>query len=162
MDYEAVLLLGSNFNNKEQFINLALEEIAKKYTINKKSSFFYSPSWGYNSKNDFVNIGVQIKCKNSPELLLREVLGIEIKLGRTRSANDSYEDRPIDIDVILYGNMIINQKELIIPHPRMHQRNFCLIPLNEIIPNYIVPGFNKTINQLLSICEDNSEVTCLK
>ena len=162
MDFEAVLLLGSNFNKKEQFIELALDEISKKYTINKKSSFFYSPPWGYNSKNEFVNIGIQIKCNNSPEILLREVLDIEIKLGRTRSDNDSYEDRPIDIDVILYGNMIIKHKELIIPHPRMHQRNFCLVPLNEIIPNYVVPGFNKTIKKLLSLCEDNSEVTCRK
>ena len=87
------------------------------------------------SKNEFVNIGIQIKCNNSPEILLREVLAIEINLGRKRKGDDSYEDRPIDIDVILYGNMIINQKELIVPHPRMHKRNFCLVPLNEIIPD---------------------------
>ena len=162
MNHEAVLLLGSNCENKEQVIDLAIKKIAEKYTINQKSSFFYSPPWGYNSKNEFVNIGILIKCSNSAEILLREILQIETKLGRIRNENDCYEDRPIDIDIILFGNMIINHKDLVIPHPRMHQRKFCLTPLNEIIPNYVVPGFNHTVNQLLSLCDDDSKVTCLK
>ena len=90
------------------------------------------------------------------------MLDIEIKLGRKRDFIDGYKDRPIDIDIILFSNEIVNKYDLTIPHPRMHLRNFCLIPLNEIIPNYIVPSFNKTIKQLLFLCEDNSEVRCPK
>ena len=90
------------------------------------------------------------------------MLKIEKQLGRKRSDFDGYQDRCIDIDIILFGpQLIVKEDDLVIPHPRMHKRRFCLLPLNEIIPNYLVPGLNKTINELLSACEDNSKVICL-
>lgn len=162
MNKEAVLLLGSNFDDKEHFIELALIEISKKYKIITKSSLYYSAPLGFKSNNEFLNLGILINTDYQPNVLLKDMLDIEIKLGRKRGFIDGYKDRPIDIDIILFSNEIVNNYELTIPHPRMHLRNFCLIPLNEIIPNYIVPGFNKTIKQLLFLCEDNSEVRCPK
>lgn len=162
MNKEAVLLLGSNFDDKEHFIELALIEISKKYKIITKSSLYYSAPLGFKSNNEFLNLGILINTDYQPNVLLKDMLDIEIKLGRKRGFIDGYKDRPIDIDIILFSNEIVNNYELTIPHPRMHLRNFCLIPLNEIIPNYIVPSFNKTIEQLLFLCEDNSEVRCPK
>ena len=162
MKIEAALLLGSNFDDKEHFIELALIEISRKYKVISRSSFYYSDPLGFKSNNEFVNLGILIKSHSQPDVLLKDLLDIEIKLGRKRNFNDGYKDRPIDIDIILFSNEIVNNYELTIPHPRMHLRNFCLIPLNEIIPNYIVPSFNKTIEQLLFLCEDNSEVRCPK
>jgi 2-amino-4-hydroxy-6-hydroxymethyldihydropteridine diphosphokinase len=162
MNKEAVLLLGSNFDDKEHFIELALIEISKKYKIITKSSFYYSAPLGFKSNNEFLNLGILINTDDQPNVLLKDMLDIEIKLGRKRDFIDGYKDRPIDIDIILFSNEIVNKYDLTIPHPRMHLRNFCLIPLNEIIPNYIVPSFNKTIKQLLFLCEDNSEVRCPK
>ncbi|MDG2369452.1 MAG: 2-amino-4-hydroxy-6-hydroxymethyldihydropteridine diphosphokinase [Flavobacteriales bacterium] len=162
MNLEAVLLLGSNFDEKEQFIELALIEIAKKHKVLKKSAFYYSAPFGFKSNNEFVNLGILINTNSDSYALLKDMLEIENKLGRKRRVSNVYIDRAIDIDIILFSNDIVNNDDLVIPHPRMHMRNFCLTPLSEIIPNYIVPGFDKTINQLLSLCEDNSEVTCLK
>ena len=161
MKTQAVLLLGSNCCEKEQFIGLALEEISKKNQLVKKSAIYSSPSWGYSSENEFINIGLVVECASSAETLLNELLLIEKSLGRTRTKFQGYQDRCIDIDIILFGDQLIQKDNLIIPHPRMHKRRFCLVPLNEIIPNYFVPGLNKTINQLLSMCEDDSNVICL-
>ena len=161
MKTKAVLLLGSNCTEKKRFIELALNSIATLFEVKIKSSLYQSPAWGYQSKNKFINLAVVIECNNSPDFLLCEVLKIEEKLGRKRSDFGVYQDRCIDIDIILFGAQLIDKEDLVIPHPRMHKRRFCLLPLNEIIPNYLVPGLNKTVNQLLSACEDNSKVICL-
>lgn len=158
---KAVLLLGSNVGDKKKQLKKAVEKISEKHHVVKTSRFYQSPSWGYSSKNEFLNLGVLVECNCRAEILLSQLLNIEKNLGRNRSNVSIYQDRNIDIDIILFGEQEIYNENLVVPHPRMHKRKFCLIPLNEIVPNYLVPGMNKTICELLNSCEDKSNVTCL-
>ena len=158
---KAVLLLGSNVGDKKKQLKNAVEKISEKHIILKTSKYYQSPSWGYSSENEFLNLGILIECNCSAEMLLSQLLNIEKQLGRNRSNVSIYQDRNIDIDIILFGQQEIYNENLVVPHPRMHKRKFCLIPLNEIVPNYLVPSMNKTICELLKSCEDKSNVTCL-
>ena len=163
MNNQVGLLLGSNFKNKNKYLSNAVEAISKKHLVVKTSSVYSSVAWGYESANDYVNQAIIINCTISAELLLQELLNIEKELGRTRSVlvDNNYEDRAIDIDIIFFSNFIINSPNLVVPHPRMKLRRFCLLPFNEIAPNFLVPKMNKTINQLLSTCKDKTKVKCL-
>ena len=158
---KAVLLLGSNVGDKKKQLKKAVEKISEKHHVVKTSRFYQSPSWGYSSNNEFLNLGVLVECNCRAEILLSQLLNIEKQLGRNRSNVSIYQDRNIDIDIILFGQQEIYNENLVIPHPRMHKRKFCLIPLNEIVPNYLVPGINMTICELLNSCEDKSNVICL-
>lgn len=89
--------------------------------------------------------------------LLKVNLQIEKDLGRVRNG-DKYSSRTMDIDILFYDNDCINQDDLIVPHPRLHLRRFVLEPLNEIVPNFIHPVFNKSISELLNECEDTSDL----
>ena len=158
---KAVLLLGSNVGDKKKQLKKAVEKISEKHHVVKTSRFYQSPSWGYSSKNVFLNLGVLVECNCRAEILLSQLLNIEKQLGRNRSNVSIYQDRNIDIDIILFGQQEIYNENLVVPHPRMHKRKFCLTPLNEIVPNYLVPGMNMTICELLNSCEDKSNVICL-
>ena len=158
---KAVLLLGSNVGDKKKQLKKAVEKISEKHHVVKTSRFYQSPSWGYSSKNEFLNLGVLVECNCRAEILLSQLLNIEKQLGRNRSNVSIYQDRIIDIDIILFGQQEIYNENLVVPHPRMHKRKFCLTPLNEIVPNYLVPGMNMTICELLNSCEDKSNVICL-
>jgi len=145
---EAILILGSNLNNKEKHINDAIRLLSLEFKCKKRSSIYKSKAWGYESDNDFLNIALSIDCDIDPHALLSKVIDIENKLGRIRSSAVRYSDRTIDIDIILYGDSIVDTPELVIPHPRFHLRDFCLIPMNEIAPDKLVPIFGKSVKEL--------------
>ncbi len=134
--------------------------------IEKESAVYESTAWGFNKPaNSFLNKILQIKTYLNPNELLVIILDIETKLGRNRipatidKAKVLYSDRTIDIDIIFYQNLIVNSKELIIPHPLIKERRFILEPLNEIAPDFIHPLLNLSINQLLMQCKDQGKVT---
>ena len=100
-----------------------------------------------------------IETDLSPEVLLSQILNIEKELGRVRGVlKEGYESREIDIDILLYDNLVNDSEILSIPHPRMHLRKFVLEPLMEIAPNIVHPLFGKTIKELNKICPDKSIV----
>ncbi|MCK5824121.1 MAG: 2-amino-4-hydroxy-6-hydroxymethyldihydropteridine diphosphokinase [Ichthyobacteriaceae bacterium] len=153
------LILGSNLGNSIEVINLAIEEVNKEVgLVIAKSSFYKTAPWGFESKNDFYNIVLKVSTNLKPQVQLRTFLNIEKTLGRTRSGKDGYESRIIDIDILLIDDLIINTEALIVPHPRMNQRMFTLMPLAEIDGNIVHPIENKTIKQILNECKDDSEV----
>lgn len=148
----AYILLGSNLGNKEQNLNNA-KDLLKKYVgdIEKYSTYFYSEPWGFESINKFINQAIEIKTQLSPLDLLKQTQFIEKKIGRkTKTNNNVYSDRIIDIDILFYNNIIYKSNELIIPHPLLHKRLFVLEPLNEIANNLTHPILNKNINSLLN------------
>lgn len=142
--------LGSNLGKKEASIKLALLEIKKQIGLIKACSAFYiSEPWGFKSKNTFLNVCAIIETNLDPHTCLYIIKNIERYLGRTENPSNGYTDRIIDIDILFYDQEIIQEENLIIPHPLLHKRLFVLNPLSEIAPNLIHPVFNKTIASLI-------------
>ncbi len=127
--------LGSNLGNKEQNIKHAIQLIAQKIgSIVRQSSLYYSEPMGFQSDNQFVNAVILVDTVLEPEALLLQTKEIELEMGRTnKSTAGIYQDRIIDIDILLYENLFIDLPDLQIPHPRMFERDFVLKPLSEIL-----------------------------
>ena len=127
--------LGSNLGNKEQHITTAVKHLEQRVgKVRRLSSLLKTEPWGFTSPHSFVNAAVSIDTILSPHEVLEATQQIERDMGREqKSMNGEYHDRIIDIDILLYDDMEINEKYLTIPHPLMHQRDFVMIPLREII-----------------------------
>lgn len=158
----AYLLVGGNLDNTvekfDRLKNMLQNQIGE---ILCSSKLYQSAPWGFKSSHSFVNQAIAIQTELNPEELLDKTQEIERSFGRKRNSSNQYEDRSMDIDIVFYDNKIINKKNLQIPHPRMHLRNFVLTPLKEIIPTYIHPVLKKTITELFLECEDESGVESL-
>ncbi|NIJ46221.1 2-amino-4-hydroxy-6-hydroxymethyldihydropteridine diphosphokinase [Wenyingzhuangia heitensis] len=158
----ALLSLGTNLGNKLENLNLAIQQISELGKVNQISSVYQTPPWGFKS-DDFYNIAINLQTELDAESLINKLLYIETKLGRTRNnATKGYQARPLDIDIIFYNTDIINTKTLTVPHPRMQDRNFVLIPIIEIISNFEHPVLQKKLEILLDECNDNSMITKTK
>lgn len=149
------LLLGGNLGNRnyyiqksEQFINRELGEILMK------SSIYETEPWGFQHEQNFYNRVVEINTLLKPQELLTKIHTIENDLGRERGIRQ-YSARTVDIDILFYDNMILNEPNLIIPHSQLHNRRFVLEPLCEIKPGFIHPVMNVSVCDLLFQCEDN-------
>ncbi|WP_329903958.1 2-amino-4-hydroxy-6-hydroxymethyldihydropteridine diphosphokinase [Porphyromonas pogonae] len=153
--YNVVCLgLGSNEGHREMFLRSAVKLIGERVgDILALSHFIETASWGYDSDNKYLNAAVKVQTSLSPFQTLDITEGIERELGRNvKSTSDSgYSDRPIDIDILLFGGEIINTPRLIIPHPLMCSREFVMKPLAQIAPDFIHPICGK---QIINIFRD--------
>lgn len=131
---EIYLGLGSNLGDKCLHLRTAINEIEKRIGhVECQSAFVETEPWGFESDNTFVNAVVRVDTALSPLDLLKETQTIEREMGRTHKTVDGkYSDRIIDIDILLYGDAEINLPELVVPHPRMHERDFVMKPLEEL------------------------------
>ena len=131
----AYLSLGSNLGDRHATMQSAILLLGKQAgTVDRVSSAIETEPWGFESANKFLNMCVRIITTLSPEQLLATTKDIELQLGRTtKSVNGQYHDRPIDIDILTYDDLHINTPSLTIPHPHMHERDFVMIPLREIL-----------------------------
>ncbi|MCF8364167.1 MAG: 2-amino-4-hydroxy-6-hydroxymethyldihydropteridine diphosphokinase [Bacteroidales bacterium] len=153
--HKCFLLLGSNTGEKRKTIESALKAIGGTVgEIKKKSSYYHSQPWGFNSDEDFLNVVVIVETEKSPDEILQLILEIETALGRKRTGKPGYQSRTLDIDILFYNDEIINRENLYIPHPRMHLRRFTLEPVNELEPDFVHPVIKKSIAELLIICPD--------
>ena len=152
------LSLGSNQGRKLNNLQEAIYEIAESIgAIHKISSVYKTDSWGFKG-DDFYNICIAVSTYLPPEELLKNILNIEAKLGRKRKQNKKYTNRKIDIDILLFEDEIVFSKNIIIPHPRMLDRKFVLVPLAEIAGNTLHPIEKKTLNICLNNTIDTSEI----
>ncbi len=149
---EVYIGTGSNLGDRSGNLDTALGLIAEyPLKIDKVSSVFISSPWGFRSDNDFFNQVIGITTSMEAYDLLDMVWEIETGMGRKRTGK-GYSDRIIDIDILFYGSEIISFRDLVIPHPLLHERMFVLQPMAEIVPEFIHPVLNKTIAELLSEC----------
>ena len=142
-----ILALGSNLGDRSANLHQALEEISVNVSIDKTSSIYETPPWGYIEQPVFLNQVISGLTSLNPAGLLAFLKGIEHNMGRVRNFQNG--PRLIDIDIILFGEQIVNTEHLVIPHPRMLQRAFVLLPLFEIEPDLIIPGTNKSVVDLV-------------
>ena len=148
------LSIGSNKGNRYSFIKEALRLIRKDIgKVVLMSKIYETKSWGFHS-DDFLNICIMIKSELLPAELLNKLKNIEDRIGRIRNSTKILA-REIDIDILFYSDKIVDDEDLIIPHPRLHLRNFVLYPLNDIASEFIHPILLKPINELLEECEDD-------
>ena len=130
------LSLGSNLGDRERILHRAIALIDGRVgTVQRVSSFIETEPWGFESEHPFLNAAVMVLTTLSPEQCLKETQQIERELGRTTKSKDGiYHDRPIDIDLLMYGDLKLSTPTLTLPHPRMQERDFVMIPLREILP----------------------------
>lgn len=130
------LSLGSNLGNKEQNLMNAIATVGSEVGIVRRVSCFYnSEPMGFISSNKFLNAVILLVTELSPIQLLIKIQEVEAKLGRTQKSTEGYVDRIIDIDILLYDKELVDLPELKIPHPKMLERDFVMIPLREIAPD---------------------------
>ena len=146
----AYLALGTNIGNKRRNMITAAALFAERVgDVLALSGFYETEPWGFQSENTFLNAALQLDTSLSPLELLKATQEIEIEMGRTQKSNGAYHDRIIDIDILLYDNLVLQTPELTLPHPLMHERLFVMEPLAEIAPNVIHPVFKKPVISLL-------------
>jgi len=158
------LLLGSNMGNRCELISQACDMINERCgTILSRSPLFESEPWGFKADIWFVNQAVELKTDKDPYLLMLILLNIERELGRRRNRiKKGYASRTIDIDMLYFDKLITTTPELILPHPRLHERRFVLEPLCCIAPELVHPVLKMTQQELLERCPDKSCVRLLE
>jgi len=157
--YTTYLSLGSNLDNKLENLQAAVNSINKSIgSVQKISSVYKTPAWGFEG-NDFLNTCIEVHTSLTPKELLAYILNLEKELGRTRGGNPTYQNRTIDIDIILFENEVINTADLIIPHPKALERLFVLLPLEEITRNTTYPNTKNSLAELILKCSDTSKIT---
>ena len=153
--------IGTNLGDREGNLSAALSMITENIgKIVKASSVYESEPWGFHSDDKFLNMVVKVETTLSASGLLGRILMDEVLLGRIR-AGKQYSSRKIDIDILFYDDLILDEESLKIPHPHLHERKFVLIPLCEIAPEFMHPLFKKTVTSLLAECKDASLVRLL-
>jgi 2-amino-4-hydroxy-6-hydroxymethyldihydropteridine diphosphokinase len=156
--HQVFLGLGGNLGNKQQNFEKVKLYIKKEIgEIVKQSSVYETPPWGFLAEEDFWNQVLLVKTKYKPGELLAMIQKIENFFGRTRDAG-YYVSREMDIDVLYFDDLSFTSDNLIIPHPKIEQRLFVLVPLNEIAPTFEHPVLKMTNLQLLDKCSDESSI----
>lgn len=152
------LSLGSNLGDRRSLLEGAIDALKEEVgTLTRISTIYETASWGAEEPQpDYLNLVVELQTELTPEEVLQVAHHIEASLGRTR--DKKWESRLIDIDLLFYGQHIIEEPHLQVPHPRIAERNFVLIPMAEIVPNFIHPQLGQSMQQLFEASADTSHV----
>ncbi len=128
------LSLGANLGDRERTLEMAIRLVGERVgTVRRRSSFHHTAPWGFESQNQFINAAIAVETSLTPRQVLEATKGIERDLGRKGKSEDGkYRDREIDIDILLYDGMTVDEPGLKIPHPLMRERDFVMAPLREI------------------------------
>ena len=154
---EVILSLGSNMGDRAGNLRRAVALIGERAgKVTAVSAIYETEPWGFSADTSFYNMAAIVQSTLAPPEFLAVLLAIEEKLGRVReSGTDRYTSRPIDIDILFFGDLIIDTEGLTVPHPRLHERMFVLAPLNEIAPEKVHPVLNRSIRDLFKDCDDD-------
>jgi len=144
------LLIGGNLGNRLENIRQAIDYIEERIgKIKQRSSVYESEPWGFEAEHCFLNAVVVVETALLPEAVLREAQDIENIMGRIRNGS-GYTSRTMDIDILFFNDDVINTPTLTVPHPRLHERRFVLLPLAEVMPDKVHPVLGKSVKELLT------------
>lgn len=154
---QVYIALGSNLGNKRRNLVTAAALLAERAgEVGAISSFYETEPWGFESEHSFLNAALMLETTLAPLDLLRLTQEVERELGRMAKTDSVYHDRLIDIDLLLYGEEVIDQPGLQIPHPLMHRRAFVMTPMAEIAPEVVHPVLGKTMKALSDLLESEN------
>jgi len=156
---QVILSLGSNIEDRLYYLKTAVYKIDKEIgRVTKKSSVYESEAFGFKADTNFYNICIEVETTLSPFDFLKKTQEIEIEIGRAKKTTDFYESRKIDIDIIFFGDEVINSISLQIPHKFFQKRKFVLLPLNEIYSTSDNLENSLIFKEMLKTCGDNSAI----
>ena len=151
MDHIIYLALGSNMDDRLANLKQAISSLPPQMEVKAKSRVYETPPWGYEDQPMFLNQVLKAKTYLEPEPLLRHIKRLEVALGRKASFRNG--PRLIDIDILFYDDLVLETPELILPHPRLHERGFVLLPMMDIAPDLVHPVKNKSIREMVAFCD---------
>ena len=150
MNHTVYLSLGTNMGDHADNLKQAISSLAPQMRVKKKSRVYETPPWGYTEQEPFLNQVVEVTTYLEPEPLLKHLKRLEIALGR--KATFRYGPRLIDIDILFYGDLVLDTPVLTVPHPHLHERGFVLLPMMEIAPDLNHPVTKKSIREMIALC----------
>ena len=149
-EHTVYLALGSNLGNRLANLKEAIAALPPQMEVKAKSSVYETPPWGYEDQSKFLNQVIKAKTYLEPEPLLKHLKRLEIALGRQESFPNG--PRLIDMDILFYDDLVMEKPSLVLPHPRLHERGFVLLPLLEIAPNLVHPVHKKSVREMAEMC----------
>ena len=150
-EHTVYLALGSNLGDRLANLKQAIDALTPQMEVKAKSSVYETPPWGYEDQSKFLNQVVKAKTYLDPEPLLKHLKRLEVTLGRQASFPNG--PRLIDMDILFYDDLILNTSVLVIPHPRLQERGFVLLPLMELSPDLIHPLSKKSVREMVAQCD---------
>lgn len=142
------LALGTNLGDRLENLHQAVLALAPPVRVLRLSPLYQTAPWGYRDQPDFLNQAVEAETELEPQALLEHLKEIERRMGRQKTIR--YGPRSIDLDILFYGQQVIDLPGLVIPHPRLHERAFVLAPLADLAPAFVHPLLRQTVSQLLA------------
>lgn len=154
------VLFGSNMGDKDGLFDRACLFINNRCgRVVEVSSKYESEPWGFEADEWFLNCVIVVETELDPEEMLRRLLTIEAELGRVRHPEvGGYSSRTVDLDILYFGDRVIHSERLRVPHPRLHLRRFALVPLCELMPDFVHPVLRQTQIELLHRCPDQGSI----
>ena len=151
MNHIVYLSLGTNLGNRAANLKQAIAWLPPQMTVRAKSDVYETPPWGHTEQDDFLNQAVKVTTYLEPEKLIKHIKRLEVAMGR--EANFRNGPRLIDIDILFYDDEILDTPLLTIPHPKLHERGFVLLPMMDIAPDHVHPVMKKSIRELVGLCD---------
>ena len=150
-EHTVYLALGSNLGDRLTNLKQAIASLPPQMEVQAKSFVYETPPWGYEDQPKFLNQVIKARTYLDPEPLLKHLKRLEVALGRKESFPNG--PRLIDIDILFYDDLVLKTALLTIPHPRLHERGFVLLPLMDINPNLVHPVFKKSVRDMAAKCD---------
>lgn len=144
------LALGTNLGDRPANLKQAIASLTPQLEVKLKSQVYETPPWGVENQPKFLNQVIKAQTYLDPEPLLKHLKRLEVALGRIPSIPNG--PRLIDIDILFYDDLVMDKPSIVIPHPRLQERGFVLLPLMEIAPNLVHPVSKKTVRELVELC----------